>query len=157
MRVYYRCTGDEIGKKWIDGCGNEGSVDIRKGDGKLSWKVEFAARWSALDIRYEAHGKELIDSVRINDWISDKVLLFPHPYHVVYELFQDRFGKKISKSVGNLVSPQKWLTLASPQSLMLVYFKRIVGARNISEEDVPQYMDEYDELEDSVFWKGKGI
>ena len=56
----------------------------------LSWKVEFAARWSAFDIRFEAHGKELTDSVRINDWISDNVLSFPHPYHVVYELFQDK-------------------------------------------------------------------
>jgi lysyl-tRNA synthetase, class I len=155
MRVYYRCTGDEMGRKWIEGCGHEGSVDITKGEGKLSWKVEFAARWSAFDIRFEAHGKELTDSVRINDWISDNVLAFPHPYHVVYELFQDKTGKKISKSVGNLVSPQKWLTFASPQSLMLVYFKRIVGARNISEEDVPQYMDEYDQLEDLYFGKVK--
>jgi len=155
MKVYYRCTGDEIGRKWVEGCGHEGSADIRKGEGKLPWKVEFAARWSAFDIRYEALGKELIDSVRINDWIADNVLSFPHPYHVVYELFQDKSGKKISKSVGNLVSPQKWVTLASPQSLMLVYFKRIVGARNISEEDVPLYMDEYDQLEDLYFGKVK--
>lgn len=155
MRVCYRCTGDEIGKKWVEGCGHEGSVDITKGEGKLSWKVEFAARWSAFDIRYEAYGKELTDSVRINDWISDNVLSFPHPYHVVYELFQDKAGKKISKSAGNLVTPQKWFTFASPQSLNLVYFKRIVGARNISEEDVPQYMDEYDQLEDLYFGKVK--
>ncbi len=155
MKVYYKCSGDEIGKKWVDGCGNEGAADIRKGEGKLSWKVEFAARWAAFDIRFEAHGKELRDSVNINDWICDNVLEFPHPYHVVYELFQDKSGKKISKSVGNLVSPQKWLSLASPQSLLLVYFKRIIGARNISEEDVPTYMDDYDYHEDVYFGKVK--
>lgn len=155
MKVYYKCTGDEIGKKWIDGCGHEGAADIRTGQGKLSWKVEFAARWDAFDIRFEAHGKELTDSVKINDWICDNILGHPHPYHVVYELFQDKTGKKISKSVGNLVSPQKWLSLASPQSLLLVYFKRIVGARNISEEDIPNYMDEYDYLEDLYFGKVK--
>lgn len=154
-KIYYKCTGDEIGKKWVDGCGHEGSADIVKGEGKLSWKVEFAARWAALDIRFEAHGKELTDSVKINDWISDNILSFPHPYHVVYELFQDKAGKKISKSVGNLVTPQKWLTFASPQSLMMIYYKRIIGARNISEEDVPQYMDEYDALEDIYFGKVK--
>lgn len=157
MKVYYRCTGDEIGKKWVDGCRYEGAADITKGEGKLPWKVEFAARWSAFDIRFEAHGKELTDSVRINDWISDNILSFPHPYHVVYELFQDKSGRKISKSVGNLVTPQKWLTLASPQSLLLVYFKRIVGARNISEEDVPIYMEEYDQLEDLYFGKTKEV
>ena len=109
--------------------GTKVSADIRKGEGKLSWKVEFAARWAAFDIRFEAHGKELTDSVKINDWISDNVLGFPHPSHIVYELFQDKGGKKISKSVGNLVTPQKWLTFATPQSLMLVYYKRIVGAQ----------------------------
>lgn len=155
LKVYYRCTGDEIGKKWVDGCGHEGAADIRKGEGKLSWKVEFAARWAALDVRFEAHGKELTESVKINDWISDNVLSFPHPSHIVYELFQDKGGKKISKSVGNLVTPQKWLTFATPQSLMLVYYKRIVGARNISEEDIPIYMDEYDQLEDLYFDKTK--
>jgi lysyl-tRNA synthetase class 1 len=155
MKVYYKCSGDEIGKKWIEGCGNEGAADVRLGEGKLSWKVEFAARWAAFDIRFEAHGKELTDSVKINDWICDNVLGFPHPYHVVYELFQDKSGRKMSKSVGNLVSAQKWLTLASPQSLLLVYYKRIVGARNISEEDVPSYMDEFDSLEDLYFGKSK--
>jgi len=155
LKVYYNCTGDEIGRKWVAGCGHEGAADIRKGEGKLSWKVEFAARWAAFDIRFEAHGKELTDSVKINDWISDNVLGFPHPSHVVYELFQDKGGRKISKSVGNLVTPQKWLTFATPQSLMLVYFKRIVGARNISEEDIPIYMDEYDQLEDLYFGKTK--
>ena len=153
MKAYYKCTGDEIGRRWIDGCGHEGAADIAKGEGKLSWKVEFAARWAALDIRFEAYGKELTDSVKINDWISENILSFPPPYHVVYELFQDKAGRKISKSVGNLVTPQKWLTFASPQSLLLVFFKRIVGARNISEEDIPVFMDEYDALEDLYFGK----
>src|SRR5579875_1645108 len=155
LKVYYRCTGDEIGRRFVEGCGHEGAAEIEKGQGKLSWKVEFAARWAALDIRFEAHGKELTDSVKINDWIAENILSFPPPYHVVYELFQDKSGRKISKSVGNLVTPQKWLELASPQSLMLVYFKRIIGARNISEEDIPQYMDEYDYLEDLYFGKLK--
>jgi lysyl-tRNA synthetase, class I len=152
-QVHYKCTGDEIGNRWVDGCNFEGDADISKGDGKLSWKVEFAARWAAFDIRFEAHGKELTDSVRINDWICDNILNFPHPYHVIYELFQDKGGRKISKSTGNLVTPQEWLSFASPQSLLLLYYKRIVGARNISLEDVPTYMDEYDSLEDVYFGK----
>ncbi len=152
-KVQYKCDGDEIGNQWVDGCGFEGHADITKGEGKLSWKVEFAARWAAFDIRFEAHGKELTDSVKINDWICDNVLNHPHPYHIVYELFQDKGGRKISKSVGNLVTPQEWLSYASSQSLLLLYYKRIVGARNISVEDVPSYMDEYDSLEDIYFGK----
>jgi lysyl-tRNA synthetase class 1 len=149
--VTYKCEGTELRNSIVKGCGYEGETSIRDGQGKLVWKSEFAARWSALDIRFEAYGKEIADSVQINDWISENVLGFPPPYHVRYELFQDRTGKKMSKSEGNLITPQEWLEYGSPESLRLLMFKRIVGARSISLEDVPTYMDEFDELEEYYF------
>ena len=153
--VAYRCEGTELGGEYLKGCGHEDEAKISDGKGKLMWKTEFAARWAALDIRFEAYGKELTDSVKINDWVSEHVLGFPAPFHVRYELFQDKSGKKMSKSTGNLVTPQEWLNVASPESLRLLMFKRIVGARNISLEDVPTYMDEFDELEEYYFSKQK--
>jgi lysyl-tRNA synthetase class 1 len=153
--VAYRCEGTELGNKLLKGCGHEGETKISEGKGKLIWKTEFAARWNALDIRFEAYGKELTDSVKINDWVSEHVLGFPAPYHVRYELFQDKSGKKMSKSTGNLVTPQEWLNVATPESLRLLMFKRIIGARNISLDDVPTYMDEFDTLEDYYFSKEK--
>src|SRR5215210_1396326 len=51
---------------------------------KVAWKVEFAARWQALAIRFEAYGKDIMDSVRVNDWIADEILSYPHPLHVKY-------------------------------------------------------------------------
>ncbi len=149
--VSYICEGTELGKDFLNGCGYSGEARIEEGLGKLMWKVEFAARWAALDIRFEAYGKELTDSVRINDWVCENILGFPPPYHVRYELFQDKSGRKLSKSSGNLVTPQEWLEYASPESLRLLMFKRIVGARNISIDDIPVYMDEFDELEDYYF------
>ena len=154
-RVIYKCDGAEIRKQWLQGCGHSGETDITKGLGKLSWKGEFAARWSALDIRFEAYGKDIADSVHINDWISDEVLKFPHPSHVKYELFLDKSGKKISKSLGNVFTPQTWFMYGTPQSLMLLMFKRIKGTRNLSVEDIPNYMDELDTLEDLYFGKTK--
>ena len=151
--VHYRCEGTKLGDKEVKGCGNEGDVAITTGDGKLMWKVEFAARWAALDIRFEAYGKELTDSVRINDWVSENVLGFPAPSHARYELFQDKSGKKLSKSSGNLVTPQEWMAFGSPESLRLLMFKRIVGARSVSLDDIPVYMDEFDDLEESYFSK----
>jgi lysyl-tRNA synthetase class 1 len=149
--VKYRCEGTKLGEKFLEGCGFEGEAKITEGNGKLMWKVEFAARWAALDIRFEAYGKELTDSVKINDWVAGKVLKFPPPSHARYELFQDKSGRKISKSVGNLVTPAEWLRYASPESLRLLMYKRIVGARNVSVDDVPTYMDEFDALEDYYF------
>ena len=151
--VHYRCEGTKLGEKFVKGCGYEGDAKISAGDGKLMWKVEFAARWAAFDIRYEAYGKELTDSVKINDWVAENVLDYPPPYHARYELFQDKSGRKMSKSKGNLVTPTEWLQYASPESLRLLMFKRIIGARNISVEDAPVYMDEFDDLEEYYFSK----
>jgi len=151
--VRYKCEGTELGEKFLKGCGFEGEAKITEGNGKLMWKVEFAARWAAFDIRFEAYGKELTDSVKINDWVAGHVLKYPPPYHTRYELFQDKSGRKMSKSVGNLVTSEEWLKYASPESIRLLMYKRIVGARNVAIEDVPFYMDEFDTLEDYYFSK----
>jgi lysyl-tRNA synthetase class 1 len=154
-KVLYRCRGSEIGRKKIEGCGYEGEADVTKGDGKLSWKGEFAARWVAFDVRFEAYGKDIADSVAVNDWIAEEVLRYHPPHHMKYELFLDKSGKKISKSLGNVFTPQAWLTYGTPQSLLLLMFKRIAGTRNLSIENVPTYMDEYDALEDVYFGRIK--
>jgi len=147
-KVLYTCEGMEVKGRWLEGCGHKGETDYRKGEGKLSWKVEFAARWKALDIRFEAYGKDIADSVRVNDSICQKVLSWPPPSHVRYEMFLDKSGKKISKSAGNVFTPQVWLRYGSPQSLLLLTLKRFVGTRTLSVTDIPQYMNELDELED---------
>jgi len=154
-KVKYRCHDAEIGSKMIKGCGHEGEADITKDLGKLAWKVEFAARWAAFDIRFEAYGKDIMDSVKVNDWVADEILEFPHPHHVKYEMFLDKGGKKISKSLGNVITAQKWLEFGSPKSILLLLYKRITGARELGFEDIPSLMTEYDELEDIYFGRIK--
>ncbi len=152
-KVLYKCEGLEIRGKLIKGCGYEGEADITKGEGKLTWKGEFAARWKALDIRFEAFGKDIADSVRINDRISREVLCFEPPSHARYEMFLDKGGKKISKSAGNVFTPQVWFRYGSPQSLLLLMLKRFVGTRTLDVSDIPAYMNELDGLEDVYFGK----
>jgi len=154
-KVRYRCKDSEIGSNKILGCGHNGESDITKGLGKLAWNVEFAARWKAFDIRFEAYGKDIMDSVKVNDWVADEVLGFPHPNHVKYEMFLDKGGKKISKSLGNVVTSQKWLNYGTPESILLLLYKRITGARELGFEDIPALMDEYNELENIYFGKTK--
>jgi lysyl-tRNA synthetase class 1 len=152
-KVTYKCVGLEIRGKLIKGCGHEGEVDIKSGDGKLTWKSEFAARWKALDIRFEAYGKDIADSVRINDRICREVLEFEPPNHAKYEMFLDKGGKKISKSAGNVFTPQVWFRYGSPQSLLLLMLKRFVGTRSLDVYDIPAYMNEIDTFEDAYFDK----
>ncbi|AFS80494.1 lysyl-tRNA ligase [Candidatus Nitrosopumilus koreensis AR1] len=154
-KVKYRCHDAEIGSKMIKGCGHEGEADIAKDLGKLAWKVEFAARWAAFDIRFEAYGKDIMDSVKVNDWVADEILDFPHPHHVKYEMFLDKGGKKISKSLGNVLTAQRWLEFGSPKSILLLLYKRITGARELGLEDIPSLMNEYNELEDINFGRVK--
>ncbi|MDR0372943.1 MAG: lysine--tRNA ligase [Nitrososphaerota archaeon] len=152
-KVTYKCEGIEIRGNHITGCGHEGEVDIKSGEGKLTWKSEFAARWRALDIRFEAYGKDISDSVRINDRICREILKYEPPSHAKYEMFLDKGGKKISKSAGNVFTPQVWFNYGSPQSLLLLMLKRFVGTRTIDVSDIPLYMNELDELEDIYFNK----
>jgi lysyl-tRNA synthetase class 1 len=153
-KVLYACEGQvEIRGQELEGCGFRGEADILDGLGKLSWKSEFAARWQALGINFEAYGKDILDSVRVNDRICQDVLGYAPPYHVRYEMFLDKTGRKISKSAGNIFTPQVWLRYASPESLILLMLKRIVGARTLSVDDIPTYMLELDNLEDIYFGK----
>ena len=154
-KVLYDCSGMEIKGRWLEGCGHKGEVDVLAGKGKLSWKVEFAARWKALDIRFEAYGKDIADSVRVNDRICREILGWEPPMHVQYEMFVDKGGKKISKSAGNVFTPQVWYKYGSPQSLNLLIFKRFVGTKSGSVDNISPHMDELDDLEDIYFEKTK--
>ena len=155
-KVLYVCEGMEVKGRWLEGCGYKGEADLTKGEGKLSWKAgEFAARWRALGIRFEAYGKDISDSVRVNDRISREILKYEPPLHARYEMFLDKSGRKISKSTGNVFTPQVWFRYGSPQSMLLLTLKRFVGTRNISVTDIPRYMNELDELEDIYFGKVK--
>jgi lysyl-tRNA synthetase, class I len=149
--VRYSCDGMELRGEMLKGCGHKGEVDVFSGNGKLAWKVEFAARWSGLKINYEAYGKELIDSVKSNDRIMEEIFHEPPPYHTRYEHFLDKTGAKVSKSVGNVLAPQLWLQYAPPQTLLLLMYKRSVGSRAIWVKDIPTYIAELDELEDVYF------
>jgi len=152
-KVVYSCEGMEIKGQWFKGCGHKGETDYTKGEGKLVWKVEFAARWKALDIRFEAYGKDIADSVRVNDRICQEILNYPSPFHARYELFLAKGGKKFSKSAGMVFTPQVWFRYGSAQSLVLLMLKRFVGARAISVFDIPAYMNEFDQLEETYFGK----
>src|SRR5574341_271031 len=154
-KIKYRCHETTIGSKTLAGCGHDGIADITKDLGKLAWKVEFAARWQAFDVRFEAYGKDIMDSVKVNDWVADEILKFPPPHHVKYEMFLDKGGKKISKSLGNVVTSQAWLKYGTSKSILLLLYKRITGTREVGFEDIPALMDEYNELENVYFGKIK--
>ncbi len=147
-KVLYRCTNEFKGVK---GCGYEGEASYVEGNGKLAWKSEFAARWAAFNIVFEARGKDIEDSFIVNQKIAEEILGIEPPNSIRYELFLSKSGQKISKSIGNVFTPQVWFRYGSPESLRLIMFKRYQGTRKLGIEDIPTYMDEFDELEELYF------
>lgn len=158
-KVHYICNGEFIGKNSkgleviIKGCNHSDWCSIR--DGKLAWKADFAARWKALKINYEAFGKDILDSVKVNDEICRRILKWEPPYHSMYELFTERGGKKISKSVGNVFTAQLWMKYASPDSLRLLFLKRLGKTRVVDIDAIPMHMDEVDDLAKVYFGEKK--
>ena len=60
-----------------------------------------------------------------------------------YELFLDENGQKISKSKGNGLTIEQWLTYASPESLSLFMFQRPRAAKQLTFDVIPRTVDDY--------------
>jgi len=117
-------------------------VPVTGGHVKCQWKADWALRWLALDVDYEMSGKDLIDSVKLSSRIC-KVLGGTPPEGFNYELFLDEKGQKISKSKGNGLTIEEWLTYASPESLSLYMFQRPKAAKRLYFDVIPKAVDEY--------------
>jgi lysyl-tRNA synthetase class 1 len=109
---------------------------------KMQWKADWAMRWRALGVDYEMSGKDLIDSVKLSGQIC-RILGGTPPQGFTYELFLDQNGEKISKTRGNGLSIEEWLTYASPESLSLFMYQQPRRAKRLYFDVIPKAVDEY--------------
>jgi lysyl-tRNA synthetase class 1 len=118
------------------------TTPVTGGHCKLQWKPDWAMRWYALKVDYEMAGKDLIDSVKLSGNIV-RALGGVAPEGFNYELFLDEKGQKISKSKGNGLTIEDWLTYASPESLSLFMFQKPGAAKRLYFDVIPRTVDEY--------------
>jgi lysyl-tRNA synthetase class 1 len=118
------------------------TTPVTGGACKLQWKPDWAMRWYALGVDYEMAGKDLIDSVKLSGEIV-RALGGTPPEGFNYELFLDDKGQKISKSKGNGISVDEWLTYASPESLSLFMYQKPSAAKRLHFDVVPRTLDDY--------------
>ncbi|MGA3341301.1 MAG: lysine--tRNA ligase [Methylocella sp.] len=109
---------------------------------KLQWKPDWAMRWYALKVDYEMAGKDLIESVKLSGAIV-RALGGSPPEGFNYELFLDEKGQKISKSKGNGLTIEEWLTYASPESLSLFMYQKPTAAKRLYFDVIPRTVDDY--------------
>ena len=120
----------------------EFETPVTGGHCKLQWKPDWAMRWRALGVDYEMAGKDLIDSVRLSSQIARALGAEP-PAGFTYELFLDENGQKISKSRGNGLAIDEWLTYAGPESLSLFMFQKPTAAKRLTFDVIPRTVDDY--------------
>ncbi len=117
-------------------------VPVTGGRCKLQWKADWAMRWHALGVDYEMAGKDLIDSVRLSSRIC-RILGGRPPEGFNYELFLDENGEKISKSRGNGLTIEEWLTYAAPETLAHYMFQSPRKAKRLYFDVIPRAVDDY--------------
>lgn len=117
-------------------------TEVTGGKVKCQWKADWAMRWTALGIDYEMAGKDLIDSVMLSSKIC-RALGGTPPEGFNYELFLDEQGQKISKSKGNGLTIDEWLTYAPTESLALYMYQKPKTAKRLYFDVIPKAVDEY--------------
>jgi lysyl-tRNA synthetase class 1 len=122
--------------------GSKVEVAVTGGQCKLQWKADWAMRWYALNVDYEMSGKDLIDSVKLGSQICSLLGGRP-PEGFNYELFLDEHAKKISKSKGNGLSAEEWLTYGPTESLSLFMFQKPRAAKRLYFDVIPRAVDDY--------------
>jgi len=117
-------------------------VLVTGGHCKLQWKVDWAMRWIALNIDYEMYGKDLIPTFQLSSQIC-KALGGKPPENFFYELFLDQNGEKISKSKGNGLSIDEWLSYAPQETLSYFMYQNPRRAKKLFFEIIPKSTDEF--------------
>lgn len=135
--------------RFTDSNGETIEHTVLGGWSKLQWKVDWAMRWVALGVDYEMCGKDLTDSVTQSGKIA-RVLGGQRPEGLIYELFLDEKGEKISKSKGNGLTIEQWLEYGSEESLGFYLFREPKSAKSLHVGIIPRAVDEYWQFREKI-------
>ncbi len=127
---------------YVDLNGKEKEIPVTGGNCKLQWKIDFGARWYSLQVDYEIYGKDHQPNEKIYREVC-RILGGVPPVNFTYEMFLSETGEKISKSKGNGISVEEWLTYAPSESMALFMYQKPKTAKKLYFDVIPKAMDEY--------------
>ncbi len=133
---------------YVDEDGWEDVADYSKGEGKLGWRVELAARWKALRATFEPFGKDHTSrggSTDTADRMAREVFRYPVPGRYEYEWIQIKGRGAMSSSRGIVLLPNELLEIMPPGALRRMVLGRD-PARALDLDlagGFPRFMDEY--------------
>lgn len=136
-------------------CGHTGRAAPWKGNGKLFWKVDWAAKWAAQGVDIEGGGKDHSTkggSRDVANVIAREIFAYEPPFDIPYEFFLVG-GKKMSSSKGRGSSAKDLDDLFPPELFRLLLIGKDVREQidiDPAGESVPRLYDGYDELAQGV-------
>ena len=156
--VSYECSKTLV--KWAQGCGHSGKTSPFDGNGKMPWKVEWAAKWWTFRVTIEGAGKDHASaggSYDIAMRIYSDVFKKEQPLKFAYEFFLSG-GKKMSSSKGLGLTGEDLLEVLLPQIVRFLMIKtepnRAVEFTPKNTLVIPTLFDEYQKAADAYFGKG---
>lgn len=141
-----------------DGCGNVGITNIV--NGKLSWRVEWAALWKVLDVGFEPFGKDHATPGGSRDSakeIAETFFHFKPPFPFAYEwvgLIEGGVDKgDMGSSDFHGFTPKTWISVAPGEALRYLFLKNKPMKRiTLGLEYIPNYIGQYERAE-RVYYK----
>jgi lysyl-tRNA synthetase class 1 len=133
---------------FADEDGFEEAANYARGEGKLGWRVELAARWKALGVTFEPFGKDHTSrggSTDTADRMSSEVFNYPVPGRYEYEWIGLKGRGDMSSSRGIVLLPKDLLEIMPPDAVRRIILGRDPARRfDIDlEGGFPRFMDEY--------------
>lgn len=147
-KVTYKCEPNLV--TWAKGCGNESKISPFGGNGKLPWKVDWAAHWKVMGVTIEGAGKDHASaggSYDIAMAICKEVFKYPKPYKLPYEFILIG-GKKMSSSKGIGLKAHDLINILPAEIARFLFVSSDIKSQsNFNPDDsmaIPDLFDEYD-------------
>ncbi len=155
--VEFVCSEDLV--KWAHGCGAEGRISPFNGNGKIPFKVEWAAKWWVFGVTIEGAGKDHASAGGTYD-VARKIVkdVFGKdpPLKLPYEFFLSH-GRKMSSSKGLGLTGEELLEVLPAELVRFLMIKnhpnRAVEFEPKGTDIIPKLYDDYQKAADAYFEK----
>jgi lysyl-tRNA synthetase class 1 len=150
--VEYECKKDLV--TWAEGCGHKGKIEPINENGKLMWKVDWAAHWKVIGVTIEGAGKDHMSkggSHDLSSAICKQVFNYPSPFSFLYEWFLAKGGAKMSSSKGVGVSATDVSRTLPPEILKFLIvntpYRKAIIFDPANNESILKLFDDYDKIQ----------
>jgi len=144
--IYYRCE-----------CGNEGKVSY-KGGGKLTWRVDWAARWKILGVTCEPFGKDHAaagGSYDTGKRLAREIFGIEPPYPIPYEWIHLKGVGAMSSSKGIVIPVREFLNVLPPEIVRYIIIRS--KPKKHIDFDPANLLELVDEFEEGIKKKDRSV